>query len=136
MAHDIVQETFVRIWETRERLRPDLSFLALALRISGNLMLDAMRHRQMRERLRGQIPGPALSEGDDPEQAARLSALQEELGRVLNHELGERCRTIFLLSRFERMSNREIAGTLGISEKTVENQISHAMKVLRRRLRV
>jgi RNA polymerase sigma-70 factor (ECF subfamily) len=133
-AHDIVQETFVRIWETRERLRPDLSFLALALRISGNLVLDAVRHRQMRERLRDRIPRPALSERDDPEEAARLSALQEQLRRVLNDELGEKCRTVFLLSRFERMSNREIAGMLRIRKKTVENQISHALKVLRKRL--
>jgi RNA polymerase sigma-70 factor (family 1) len=134
LAHDIVQETFVRIWETRGRLRPDLSFLALALRIAGNLLLDAVRHRQMRERLRDQIPHPAPSEGDDPEEIARLSALQDQLRRILNDELGERCRTIFLLSRFERLSNGEIARILGIRVKTVENQISHALRVLRRRL--
>jgi RNA polymerase sigma-70 factor (ECF subfamily) len=134
VAHDIVQETFVRIWERRGTLRPDLRFLALALRIGGNLALDAARHRQMRERVRDRIPPPALSEGDDPGEALKLSALQEKLRAVLNEELPERCRTIFLLSRFERLSNREIAAFLGLSEKTVENQITNALKVLRKKL--
>jgi RNA polymerase sigma-70 factor (ECF subfamily) len=134
MAHDIVQETFVRIWERRAALRPELSFLALALRIGGNLVLDAARHRQMRDRLKDRIPPPALSEGDDPGEAMKLSALQEKLRWVLNEDLGERCRTIFLLSRFERLTHREIAEVLGIREKTVENQITHALKVLRQKL--
>jgi RNA polymerase sigma-70 factor (ECF subfamily) len=133
-AHDIVQETFVRIWKIRGDLKPDLSFLALALRISENLIRDAARHRQTRERLRDRVPQGELSEGDDPEEALKLSALQEKVREVLNEQMGERCRTIFLLSRFERMSNREIADMLKIREKSVENQISRALKILRKNL--
>jgi RNA polymerase sigma-70 factor (ECF subfamily) len=134
LAHDVVQEAFVRIWETRHRLRKELSFLALAFRISRNLVLDAARHRKIEERFRDHIPQPARSERDDPVEAVELSGLQEKLRRALNEDLGERCRTIFLLSRFERMSAREIAALLGIREKTVENQIAHALKVLRKKL--
>ncbi len=133
-AHDTVQETFVRIWENRAKMRDDLSFLALAIRISRNLILDAARHRKIHERLWDRIPRPARSEGDDPEEALELSALQEKLRKTLNDNVADRCRTIFLLSRFERLSNREIAGLLGIREKTVENQIARALKVLRKKL--
>jgi len=133
-AHDIVQETFVRIWNIRQQLKPELSFLALALRISENLIRDAARHRQIRERLRDSIPQPEHSEGDDPDEALKLSTLQERVREVLNEHLGERCRTVFLLSRFERMSNREIAEVLKIREKSVENQVSRALKILRKRL--
>ncbi|RPH37058.1 sigma-70 family RNA polymerase sigma factor [bacterium] len=135
LSHDIVQETFVRIWEHRANLRPHRSFLALALRISGNLVLDAAKHRKVRERLEGEVPRPVLSEGDDPHEALQLTMLEEELAAAIKGELGEKCRTVFLLSRFEGMKIREIAELLGLSPKTVENQINHALKVLRRRLR-
>ncbi len=134
LAHDVVQETFVRIWETRQKLRKELSFLALAFRVSRNLVVDLARHRRIEEQSRDRIPRPACSEGDNPVESVELSGLQESLRKALNEDLGERCRTIFLLSRFERMSTREIAALLGIREKTVENQIAKALKVLRRKL--
>lgn len=132
-SHDIVQETFLRIWERRPFLKPHLSFPALAFRISGNLVRDAARHRRTRERLRGSVPPPALSEGDNPEEALELTMLTERLAAVIA-KLPLKCRTVFLLSRFERMGNSEIATLLGISVRTVENQINHALKVLRKRL--
>ncbi len=135
VAHDIVQETFVRIWERRASLRPHRSFLALSLSICHNLVLDLAKHKRVRERLEQEIPRPVLSEGDDPHEALQRLMLEEELARVIRDDLGEKCRTVFLLSRFERMTNREIAELLGISPKTVENQINHALKVLRSRLR-
>src|SRR5512133_3765014 len=107
LSHDIVQETFVKIWERRASLRPHHSFLALALSVSNNLVLDAVKHRKVRERLEEQIPRPPLSEGDDPHEALQRTMLEEELAAVINRELGEKCRTVFLLSRFEGMSNRE-----------------------------
>lgn len=135
LAHDIVQEAFVRIWEHRVTLRPHHSFLALALSVSHNLVLDAAKHRKVRERLEEEIPRPALSERDDPHEALQRAMLEEKLASVINEELGEKCRTVFLLSRFEGMANREIAQLLGVSVKTIENQITRALKVLRKKLR-
>ncbi|HWP81408.1 MAG TPA: sigma factor-like helix-turn-helix DNA-binding protein [Bacteroidota bacterium] len=48
--------------------------------------------------------------------------------------MSPKCRTIFLLSRMELLSNNEIAERLHISPKTVENQITRALKILRRHL--
>jgi RNA polymerase sigma-70 factor (family 1) len=135
LAHDIVQETFLRIWDHRSALKPNLSFLAYALRIASNLARDSFRQRKTRERLRGRIPQPELSEQDDPEEALQSAMLEHKLSSIINRNLPERCRTIFLLSRFERKSTREIADLLGVSTKTVENQINRALKILRRNLR-
>jgi RNA polymerase sigma-70 factor (ECF subfamily) len=135
VSHDIVQETFVRIWEHRAKLKPHLSFLAYALRISGNLVRDAARRRATRERLQGAVPPPSLSEGDDPAEALQLGLLEERLLAVINGDLAEKCRRIFVLSRLEGKSNREIADLLGLSVRTVEHQINHALKVVRRRLK-
>jgi RNA polymerase sigma-70 factor, ECF subfamily len=134
LSHDIVQETFVRIWEHRSSLKPHRSFLALALSVCHNLVLDMVKHRKVRERLEADVPRPELSEGDDPHEAVQRTMLEEELARVLNDGLGDKCRTVFLLSRFERMKNQEIAELLGVSVKTVENQINHALKVLKKGL--
>jgi RNA polymerase sigma-70 factor (ECF subfamily) len=135
LAHDIVQETFLRIWEHRFSLMPNLSFLAYALRIAGNVGRDTFRYRNTRERLKGRLPQPALSEGDDPEAALQREMLETQLATIINKELPERCRTIFLLSRFERKTNREIAELLGISVRTVEHQINHALKTVRQNLK-
>jgi RNA polymerase sigma-70 factor (ECF subfamily) len=134
LALDVVQECFIRVWEHRSSLNPNLSFLAYILRISGNLILDVVKHRKIRERLDSIIPPPAISEGDDPAEALNLTALQERITSIINQDLAERCRTIFVLSRFEGKSGQEIADLLGLSVKTVESQIGRALKVLRKKL--
>jgi len=135
-AHDVVQETFVRIWDRRYSLQPELSFLAFALRISGNLVRDAARHRAVREKTARDIPPPALSDGDNPEESLQRTMLEEHIATIIATRLPPRCREIFLLSRFEGKSHREIGELLQVSEKTVENQITRALRVLRRNLRV
>lgn len=134
LAHDIVQETFIALWEHRSSLKTDRSLPAFLLRISGNLVRDAARYRRTRERLDPRIPPPALSEGDDPAEALQLAMLESALVDILNNVLPVRCRTIFLLSRFERKSHRDIAVLLGVSVRTVENQINKALKILHKRL--
>jgi len=133
-SHEIVQETFVRIWEHRTSLKPHLPFLALTLRVSRNLVRDLARHQSTRERLAQEIPAPSPSEGDDPAEALHLRILEQRIVEILNSRLGERCRTVFLLSRYEGKSHREIAEMLGITEKTVENQITRALNALRKGL--
>jgi RNA polymerase sigma-70 factor (ECF subfamily) len=59
--------------------------------------------------------------------------LEKKLRKALN-ELPEQCRIIFQLSRFEELRYREIAEKLGISVKTVENQMGKALKLLRVKL--
>jgi RNA polymerase sigma-70 factor (ECF subfamily) len=133
-AHDVVQETFVRVWEHRESLKPHLSFLAYLLRISRNLVRDSVKHRKIREKLESALPPPALSEGDDPGEAFQLNALRERISVIANRDLTERCREVFFLSRLEGKTHQEIAELLDLSVRTVEHHIGHAMKVLRKNL--
>jgi RNA polymerase sigma-70 factor (ECF subfamily) len=63
----------------------------------------------------------------------KLKQLEEKLDQALK-ELPEQCRTIFQMSRFEELKYLEIAGKLGISVKTVENQMGKALKLLRLKL--
>lgn len=135
LSHEIVQETFLRVWDHRRSLRPHLSFLAYLFRISGNLVRDEHRRTKRRRKMESDVPPPALSEGDNPEEALHLSVLSEQISTIIREELPTRCREIFLLSRFEGKTNRETAEMLGLSIRTVEHQINHALKVIRKRLR-
>ena len=134
LSHDLVQETFLRVWEHRRTLKPEKSFLAYTLRISTNLVRNTVRHRKTRERLEKDIPEPVLSEGEDPTAALEFSMLEERIVAIIAHDLPERCRSIFILSRSEGKSNHEIADSLGLSVRTVEYQINRALKVLRKKL--
>jgi RNA polymerase sigma-70 factor (ECF subfamily) len=83
----------------------------------------------------GALPPVALSEIDDPSEALQLKILQERIISIINEDLPSRCREIFLLSRFEGKTHKEIAETLHLSVRTVEHQIDHALKVMRKKLR-
>ena len=135
LAHDIVQETFLRVWEHRGSIKPHLSFLAYLFRISGNLIRDAVRHQRTRQKVEPALPPPPVSESDNPEDALARDMLEEKLNMIINRNLAKRCRAIFLLSRFEGKSHQEIADILGLSVRTVEHQINHALKVIRKNLR-
>ncbi|MBX2991447.1 MAG: RNA polymerase sigma-70 factor [Bacteroidetes bacterium] len=133
-AHDIVQETFLRVWNHRTSLKPDLSFIAYLFRISGNLVRDHAKHREVRSRLETNIPPAAPSLQDNPETASHSNMLQEKIAEVIQTKLPVKCREVFLLSRIEGLSNTEIGAALNISVKTVENQITRAQKILRKHL--
>jgi RNA polymerase sigma-70 factor (ECF subfamily) len=133
-AHDVVQETFVRVWDHRVSLQPNLPLLAYLFRISRNLVRDYAKHHSVRRKLEADVLRTLQPTEDDPEKSLHLRMLEEEVSEVIRTKLPTRCREVFLLSRMEGMSNVEISQRLGISTKTVENQITRALKIHRRHL--
>jgi RNA polymerase sigma-70 factor (ECF subfamily) len=134
LAHDILQETFIKVWQHRGSIKPHLPLLPYILHISTNLIRDHLKYALVRSKYDPQSEPPSASSFDNPEQTARVHILEEKLIRVINTRLPEKCRTVFLLSRFEDKTNNDIAALLGLSPKTVENHITRALKVLRREL--
>jgi len=135
LAHDLIQETFLRVWVHRTSLNPALPLFPYLLRISGNLLKDHYKHEQVVERHQAEaLRFPQTEAVETQEQQLFRAELEEKINDVVERRLGERCRTVFLLSRIEGKSNREIAQLLGISQKTVENQITHALKIVRKAL--
>ena len=132
LSEDVLQDTFLKIWRNRESLDPHQSFWGYLNTISRNLLYDHFKHQKVRRRHEETADTPEIS-GSNPEAAAAGNLLREAIHRVVNESLAERCRMIFLLSRVEGYSNQEIADRLGISKKTVENQLTHALKILRKK---
>lgn len=128
-GEEVVHDVFLNIWERRHQLEIE-SF--------PNFLLTAIRY-QVYNRMRSAKPriiltstGIELNELDHNKGENRIKdqELQQELNQYLD-QLPKRCQEIFYMSRVNQLSNQEIAGRLGISKRTVENQITVALKHLR-----
>ena len=134
IAKDITQETFLRIWDKRESLQPEKSFFSLLARISTNLCYDHFRYSEVRLRNKDRIPQYGKSHFDNPEEVVQAQAIEKIIRTLVNEKLPQKCRIIFVLSRIEGFSNQEISIKLGLSIRTVENQIYRALKILKKHM--
>lgn len=131
---DLAQEVFVDLWRKRTELDIHTSLRAYLRRAAVNKTLNYLKTQK-----RTLLDEPAHLEqlADDSAQEIRQKQGQETLEQALHaaiDALPEKCRLVFSLSRFEQRSHREIAEQLDISVKTIENQITKAMKLLREAL--
>jgi RNA polymerase sigma-70 factor (ECF subfamily) len=131
-AKEIVQHTFIKLWENRETLDEDLSMGAFLFTIARNLIVNYYRklvHAQYYAKI-------IISNGDiDNSTIQQINAdeLRKQINELIAQLPGKR-RAIFLLSRDEGLSYKEIAEKLNISVNTVETQISRALEYLRGKL--
>lgn len=132
IAEDIAQDVFFDLWRKREKLNINSSFSAYLRRAARNKSLNYIRDRKINPEGEDQLPQSGAIQ-TDANRKLEIQDLQRSIDQAIN-ELPERCRQIFSLSRFEEMSYQEIADQLGISIKTVENQISKALRLLREAL--
>ena len=131
LAQDLVQEVLYELWRKRDKLTISISLRAYLKRAVLNRTLNYLRdNRQWSSEER--MPEIAVEESD-PVDLLRSEELQELVDAAIE-ELPEKCRMVFVLSRYEELSYRDIATELGIAEKTVENQVAKALKYLRQRL--
>ena len=131
LAQDLVQEVLYELWSKRDKLTISISLRAYLKRAVLNRTLNHLRdNRKWSSEER--MPEIAVEESD-PVDLLRSEELQEMIDAAID-ELPEKCRMVFVLSRYEELSYRDIATELGIAEKTVENQVSKALKYLRQRL--
>ncbi|MFL3044209.1 MAG: RNA polymerase sigma factor [Candidatus Neomarinimicrobiota bacterium] len=135
IADDIVQDTFLRVWKHKTSLKPKESFFSYIAKISNNLCLDFFRHENVKIRHKDTIPEPTPSQLDNPAVRHDKESLESEIQNVVNEHLPDKCREIFILSRVNGLVNQDIADTLGLSRRTVENQLYRALKILRVKLK-
>lgn len=129
-AEDLVQDLFFRLWMERERTAVTSSLKAYLFQAVRNRCLNAIkvqsRVRHLDHEVDDRMEEGGRTEDEFAERAARVNAAIEALP--------EERRKVFKLSRHEGLKYHQIAERLGISVKTVENQMGKALKTLREEL--
>lgn len=131
-AEEVVQEVFVKVWESREFIREDDNFKGLLFIITRNLIFNQSR-KSFNEDFYKITMLAAMEQSYDMEAEIDAKNLREYIDQLIA-DLPPQRKLIFTMSRNENMSYKEIAEKLSISEKTVENQISSAIKYLKQNL--
>ncbi len=131
-TEDLAQEVFFEIWKKRTRLHIHTGLPAYLSRSARNRALNYLRNRKIRWN-----EPESLEAVDIPTPSAQQQMEGREIQAIIDaaiDSLPEKCRVVFVLRRFEQMSHHEIADTLGISTKTVENHMTRALRLLRQKL--
>ncbi len=138
-ALDLAQETFVRIYQSRERYQPTAKFSTWLFTIASNLSRNMLRWRQRHPTVSAiatdrsgeshdlleESTSPERSPADNAEHNDLASAVREHI-LALPHDL----KTAVLLFEYEDLSYEEIAGVLGCTPKAVETRLYRARKSL------
>jgi RNA polymerase sigma-70 factor (ECF subfamily) len=137
-AEEIVQDLFCRLWEQRFTLEMPRGMRPYLYSAVRNRALNVLRNRRVelsvQDRLsRNAAAIPASEAVRSPHDEAVAQDLAEALGRTLA-AMPPRCREVFTLLRYQRLSYAEVAHVLGISPKTVEIHMTRALAILREEL--
>lgn len=132
MAEEMVQNVFFKLWKNRETIQVNQSVAAYLYRSVYHESLNYIKHLKVRNAYQS-YAARTMEHINNAADKLKLRELQTKLDEALK-ELPEQCRTIFQMSRFEELKYVEIAGRLGISVKTVENQMGKALRLLREKL--
>lgn len=132
-AEEAVQEVMYHLWVNRHTNRISGSVQAYLFRAVRNNCLNVMKHQVVVEAYRKakeqEVAEMEHSDGD----SLVVGELQTKIRQAIDRLPAER-RKVFILSRYDGLTYAEIAGKLGISVKTVENQMGKALKFLREEL--
>lgn len=131
LSEEIVQDIFVYFWENKGKLKINTSVKSYLYSASKFKSLNLLRDTKNQKRI---VKNLGKTEQIQKTELADSEIDVEEFKKILDaaiDQLAPKCREIFLLSKQEERSNKEIADRLGISIKTVENQMTIALKKLR-----
>lgn len=134
VAEELVHDVFIRLWEKRTQLVIQTNVAAYLFRMMRNEVLQYLRSTKntqpfIDEMLALEVGGSAASD-----ESIALREMEAQLQTVIAG-LPEKCREIYMLSRDQELSIKEIALQLDVAEQTVKNQLTKALSVLRRELK-
>ena len=132
-AEGVVQEVFIAIWENRTKLDEEKSFSGFVFRIARNKVLNGIKHN-----ISKQVYLDYLHKVEQPVNALSADFEYKELFDFIQRtisELPEKTKNIFLLSRNEGFTYKEIAQKLNVSENVVDHEIRKSLQHIKSRLK-
>jgi RNA polymerase sigma-70 factor (family 1) len=132
-AHDIIHDVFVKLWQERKQLQITSNLKTFLFSITRYSIVDKIRKNITREKYAEMVQALGVTYEAGIEQVMAAKEIQQNINKSLV-ELSPRIREIYRLSREEQLSIAEIAAKLQISEQTVKNQLTSALKHLKQSL--
>ncbi|MGB0524403.1 MAG: RNA polymerase sigma-70 factor [Flammeovirgaceae bacterium] len=133
-AEELVQDVFVNFWAKREKINITASLKAYLYRAARNHTLNFIKRRNFELNYQRSLAERLTHHHNDTEQAFHYSELEKRLYNSIE-ALPEKRKEIFMMSRFEDLTYKEIAATLDIPVRQVHYQIGLALKELRSKLK-
>ena len=129
LASEIVQDLFVKLWSNREKISFNTSFESYMLTSVRNSAITFINKERSHAEANLRVFSEE-SDNTDPSETLQSNNLEESYRKILK-DMPEKRREVFLASRYDGLKYSEIAEKLGISQKTVEAQMSVAIKQLK-----
>ncbi len=130
IAEELVQRTFIKVWETREYINPDKSFISYLCTIAKNMLLNEYEHQTVQYIYNEYVKVNTADVDISTEKEVDKNLLEEYIDKLADN-LPPKRREIFILSRKEGLSNKKIAERLHITESTIETQLSKALAFMK-----
>jgi RNA polymerase sigma-70 factor (family 1) len=131
-TEELVQNVFVKIWENRSTLKQESSLKAYLFTISYHDICKCFRSRMYAEKLKSQIINSNRISFNPNDQFDYQSVL-EQIDKIID-KMPARQKEVFVKSRKDGKSSREIAAELNLAPGTVDNHISEALKFIRKNM--
>jgi len=129
LTEDIVQDSFILLWEKKENINADLSISSYLFKICQNNFLQHIRKENKYKASLDEIRSMVFYEIYNSDLKNEKTAL---IQKIIN-ELPPKCKEAFVYSKYEKLTYKQIAKEMKISTKTVENHISKAYKILKKK---
>lgn len=133
LAEDLTQTVFLKIWEKRTTIDPELGFDSYLFAIARNLVYKETENRLQSEQFNIILKDRSSETDTLMEENIDAESLREYIDTLVE-QLPPSRKDIFYLSRRRHLSNKEIAARLLISEKTVETQLYRALRFIKQKL--
>ena len=133
IAKEIVQDQFIYLWEKRNEIGIHTSIKSYLYKAVRNKSINYLKSKYAKIDFEEEAVVFNIADFNTPEREIEKKELEHIINEAINN-LPDKCYHIFSLSRYSPLSNKEIAVKLNISEKTVENQISIALKKIKSHL--
>lgn len=130
-SEDIVQEVFLKVWETRANLKTGTSFQSYLFTIAFNAIRKSFNKKARKDQYKTELFELLSEENPLLENHPDYEVLLSKLNLLID-QMPARRKEIFLMRKKEGISVRDIADSMDISPKTVENQITEAMNYLKK----
>lgn len=130
-SEDVVQRVFVRLWQKRKKLEVPKNPKAFLFKA---VYYESMKNLRQKSTRKSHQYKYILNFKHEQEEAEDFSLIFPYLSKAIE-KLPKKCRQIFVLHKLEGLTQKEIADYLGISVKTVENQVANAILKLREELK-